>query len=85
MNDVLEKAIGGLLLLLMTILGLLYRGTIKRLDILEAEAVRTKELDSREQQRMQQHIDNCARLDRIDSSISGIHKRVDDLFRELVK
>lgn len=85
MNDVLEKAIGALLALLMAILGLLYRGTIKRLEVLEAEAVRTKELEASKAQQAQQHIDNCARLDRIDTSISGIHRRVDDLFRELVK
>lgn len=85
MNALLEKAIGGLLAVLMTILGLMYRGTMKRLEILEAEAVRTKELEASKQLQAQQHVDNCARLDRIDTSISGIHRRVDDLFRELVK
>lgn len=60
----------------------------RRLAQLEADAVRRTEFDRLRSELREEHMENSDRLDRIEEEIrqgiTGTHKRLDDLYRDLI-
>lgn len=60
----------------------------KRLAKLEADSVRRQEFDSLRSDMRDEHAENTERLDRIEeeirTGITGTHRRLDDLYRDLM-
>jgi hypothetical protein len=56
----------------------------KRLADLEANTVRREELEDLRADLRGEHEENSRRLDRIESGVTGTHKRLDELYRDLI-
>jgi hypothetical protein len=56
----------------------------RRLEKLEADSVRRAEFDQFRADLREEHEENSGRLDRIETGITGTHKRLDDLYRDLI-
>jgi hypothetical protein len=56
----------------------------RRLEKLEADSVRRVEFDQFRADLREEHEENSERLDRIETGITGTHKRLDDLYRDLI-
>jgi hypothetical protein len=87
MNELLSDTRFWLITLGTVIVGLvkyLLRGHAERLENLEMDAVRRKEFDQLRADLKDEHEQNSGRLDRIESGITGTHKRLDDLYRDLI-
>ena len=86
MNELLADAKSvflGLLALLMSLLSWIGLRQIKRLDDLERNAVSREELRETlteiREDRQRMHTENQRQLDSIDSTVTGIHQRIDRL------
>lgn len=91
MNDLLndpKSIIGYLFGACMGLVMLIWRrhetDTKERLDKLEATAVRKGELEQLRDDMERRHDQNTAKLDSIDAGITGTHRRIDDLYRDLI-
>lgn len=87
MNDLFNdpKAIAlWLLAALMSLLGWVVNKHVKRLEALEGTAVRKEELKQLRTDMDRRHTENSAKLDNIDKGITGTHRRIDDLYRDLI-
>lgn len=78
--------------LLMGVLGWMGIDAMRRLQHLEADTLRKSDLASLKEQLAQEHrdnkqtiSDNSDRLSGIESSVTGVHRRIDDLYKALVK
>lgn len=61
----------------------LWKKQEKRLDALEADAVRKDELQQLREDMEHRHDENRELLARIDASTTGTHQRIDQLYRDL--
>lgn len=58
--------------------------TKERIDKIERESVRRSEFDQWRADSQQKHQENLAKLDDIATATTGTHKRIDDLYRDLI-
>ena len=84
MNDLLndpKALVGYLLTALMGLVMYIWRKndqeTRDRITNLEKNAVTKTDMDKR-------HAENIGRLDRIETAVTGTHRRIDDLYRDLM-
>lgn len=80
MNDLLtdwKNAAIALLGALVGVLSYLGRGALKRLEWLEQNAATKADMNQR-------HQENLERLDRIETGVTDTHRRIDDLYRDLM-
>lgn len=87
MNDLFNdpKAIALWLLgSLMSLMAWIGNKHVKRLEALEGTAVRKDELAQLRTDMERRHGENTAKLDNIDEGITGTHRRIDDLYRDLI-
>lgn len=75
----------GLAWLVSIMFGLIFRTQMKRIDRLEAHAAKKADIEQWTADGDKRHKDNTARLDRIETGITGTHKRIDQLYRDLMK
>ncbi|HEY6927443.1 MAG TPA: hypothetical protein VI653_28470 [Steroidobacteraceae bacterium] len=61
------------------------KGYTRRLEALEREAVRKKDLKELREDLRSEHKQNTEKLDSIESAVTGTHRRIDDLYRDLMK
>jgi len=59
--------------------------TKERLDKLEADAVRRDEFDQLREDMNARHAENTKKLDDIMETATGTHRRIDDLYRDLMR
>jgi hypothetical protein len=59
--------------------------TKERLDKLESDAVRRSEFDQLREDMNQRHEQNTKKLDDIMETATGTHRRIDDLYRDLMR
>jgi len=74
-----------LLLVLMAVFSWIGKNAMKRLEHLESDTLRKSDLARMEERQAARHLENSGRLDRIEGSVTGTHKRIDDIFTELLK
>lgn len=87
MNDLLTdpKAwVLGLLTLLGGIVAWFFQRELARIDRAIAESVRRDEFIQLRGDMDRRHAENVAKLDSIDSGITGTHQRIDALYRDLL-
>jgi hypothetical protein len=80
MNDLLtdpKSALIAVLGILMAVLTWLGKGALERIKHLEQNAATQADIDKR-------HEENLERLDRIETAVTGTHRRIDDLYRDLM-
>ncbi len=80
MNDLLNDPkvwFMGLLGGYVTLLSVIANGWVKRIERLESEAATKAEVNSK-------HIENVERLKRIEEGVTGTHRRIDDLYSDLL-
>jgi len=62
---------------------------LKRLDLLEANYVSKSDFEKRLKEmsvdRERMHAENQRKLDSIEEGVTGTHKRMDDLYRDLIR
>jgi hypothetical protein len=87
--DAIIKILFGLL---MAILGWMGIDTLKRIRHLEGDTLRKSDLTALQAQLAQEHqdnkgalADNSERLSGVEDTVSGVHRRIDELYRALVK
>lgn len=77
-----------LLLALVTLLGgivsWLFKREVRRIDRALTESVRRTEFEQLRKDMDRRHDENIGRLDRIDTATTGTHKRIDDLYCDLM-
>ena len=62
----------------------LWKKQEKRLDAMEADMVRRNEFERLRTDMREEHEENSSRLSRIETGVTGTHKRLDDLYRDLI-
>jgi hypothetical protein len=87
MNELLSDpkftlAVVGALVGLLMWLG---RGYTRRLEALEREAVRKMDLKELRDDLRREHAENSEKLESIETAVTGTHRRIDDLYRDLMK
>lgn len=60
-----------------------FKREVRRIDEALAESVRRPELEQLRKDMDSRHGENIDRLDRIETTTTGTHKRIDDLYRDL--
>jgi len=87
MNELLSDTRFWLITLGATIVALvkyLLAGHAKRLEKLESDAVRRQEFSQLRADMDSRHHENTSKLDSINEGITGTHRRIDDLYRDLM-
>lgn len=86
MNDFSDpkSAFIALLGIMGSIVSWLFRREVRRIDKALAESVRRHEFDALRQDLSREHKDNVERLNRIESATTGTHKRIDDLYSDIL-
>lgn len=87
MNDFFSDPKSAALGLLGTLVGVitwLGKREIRRIDKALDESVRRHEFEQLRKDMDSRHGENIARLDRIDTATTGTHKRIDDLYCDLM-
>lgn len=87
MNDLLSDTRFWLITLGATIVGLvkyLLGGHARRLEKLESDAVRRQEFSQLRADMDSRHHENTEKLDSITEGITGTHRRIDDIYRDLM-
>jgi hypothetical protein len=70
---------------LLALIRYLWKRQERRLDALEADAVRKDEIKQLRQDMQARHEENRETLARIDASTTGTHERIDALYRDLMR
>lgn len=87
MNELIQDTRFWLTTLGAAVVGLiryLWRKQEKRLDSLESDMVRRSEFEQLRTDMREEREENSSRLDRIETGVTGTHKRLDDLYRDLM-
>lgn len=87
MNDFFNDPKSALLALLGACMGVISwfgKREIRRIDKALAESVRRHEFEQLRKDMDSRHGENIDRLDRIETATTGTHKRIDELYRDLV-
>lgn len=86
MNDWLDpkSALLALVTLFGGIVSWLFKREVRRIDRALAESVRRTEFEQLRKDMDRRHDENIDRLDRIDEATTGTHKRIDDLYCDLM-
>lgn len=61
------------------------RGYIRRLELLEREAVKRKDLKELREDLRLEHKENSEKLESIEKAVTGTNRRIDELYRDLMK
>jgi TolA-binding protein len=88
LNEILQDTRFWLTSLGAVVVGLiryLWKKQEKRLEALESEMVRRSELEQLREDMREEHQENSSRLDRIETGVTSTHKRLDDLYRDLIR
>jgi len=80
-----KSALIALLGILGGIVTWLFKREVRRIDKALAESVRREEFNQWRGDMDRRHEENIDRLDRIEAATTGTHKRIDELYRDLVK
>lgn len=92
MNELLsdtKSIILGLFAVVMSLITFIGKNHLKRLRALEASAVRRQELtqlrEDIKHDRQEMHQANQDKLNRIDETVTATHRRIDELYRDMIQ
>lgn len=63
----------------------IFKSHSRRLELLEREAVKKEDLTMLREDLKAEHKENSTKLDGIEAAVTGTHRRIDELYRDLVK